>query len=191
MIEAKLREYEVLRSEIISILEGIRQFFMFAILAIGGILSYGITAKNGYIFLIGPLVVISVMSYTRALNLSLIRIATYIRCVIEERTPGLNWESVLFDIRTTTLNSWSELPWGGNRLAIIVVYDALAISCISVSFLYPIDRMIVSILAVFLLLILTWVNFSYYWSTRMDRFKEFEERIRSSKILSTDISSGV
>lgn len=106
MYESELREYEALRQEILFIFRGVLQLFMFALVAIGAIFSYGITAKNGYVFLIGPVIVIACVNYTQVLISGVVRIATYIRCVLEARVPGLNWESIMFDIRRIPSLRW-------------------------------------------------------------------------------------
>jgi len=176
MYDAELREYEALRQEILFNFRGVLQLFMFAMIAVGGIFSYGITARSGYVFLIGPVIVIACINYTQNLLSAVVRIATYIRCVLEENFPGLNWESVMFDVREIPGLRW-EFQRGGHYLALLALYDTLAATCVLASLVFANWKVVIP-LNVCMIVALAWVNYGLFRSTRKEEFEEFEKKLR-------------
>ena len=177
MYESELREYEALRQELLFIPRGVLQLFMFTMVAIGAIFSYGITAKNGYVFLIGPVIVIACVNYTQVLISGVVRIATYIRCVLEARVPGLNWESIMFDIRRTPSLRW-EFQRSGHYIALLALYDTLAATCVLASLVFTEWKDVICVVDACMIVALAWVNYGLFRSTRREEFEEFEKELR-------------
>jgi hypothetical protein len=177
MYESELREYEALRREILFIFRGVLQLFMFAMVAVGAIFSYGITETNGYVFLIGPVIVIACVNYTQVLISGVVRIATYIRCVLEENIPGLNWESIMFDIRRIPSFRW-EFERSCHYIALLAVYDTLAVTCVLASLVFTDWNVVISVVDTCMIGALAWVNYGLLRSTKTEEFEKFEKELR-------------
>jgi hypothetical protein len=177
MYESELREYEALRREILFIFRCVLQLFMFAMIAVGAIFSYGITAENGYVFLIGPVIVIACVNYTQVLITGVVRIATYIRCVLEENIPGLNWESIMFDIRRIPRFRW-EFERNCHYIALLAVYNALAVTCVLASLVFTDWNVIICVVDACMIGALLWVSYGLLRSTKTEEFEKFEKELR-------------
>ena len=177
MNEAELKEYEALRQEIQYNLKGMQLLLYFAMAAVGGIFSYGIVAENGYVFLIGPVIVIACVEYTWMLMLVVVRISTYIRVVLEKQISGLKWETFMFDVRKNKIFGWERqrrLHYG----AILAVYDTLAVGCIVASLVFANWNIVIPVSACIILL-LVWVNYGLFKSTHLNKFEEEEKKIKT------------
>ena len=145
--------------------------------AVGGIFSYGIVAENGYVFLIGPVIVIACVEYTWMLMLVVVSISTYIRVVLEVQISGLKWETFMFDVRKNSKFNWEhqrKVHYG----AILAVYDALAVGCIVTSFAFA-DWKIVIPIGILMIVILVVVNKGLLESTHLKKFEEEEKKIKT------------
>jgi hypothetical protein len=175
MFEAELKEYEALRQEILFDLKGMQRLFYLVMIVVGGIFSYGLVTKNGYVFLIGPVVVISCIGYTRNLMLSVVRINTYIRVVLEKNIPGLNWETYMFKVRKDKSYSW-EPQRRSHYYALLGVYDSLAIGCFITSIVYG-EKILVIPICIVLSILLYITNHSLFDSTKVRHFIDEEKKI--------------
>lgn len=177
MYEAELKEYETLRDEILFYLRTVARLLMFSVVAVGAIFGYGLQAKNGYVFLIGPLVVMACLRQSISYFTSVVRIATYIRCVLEDRVPGLNWETAMFKIRTKPVFRFgfhSAARW----IVDLLIYNALAIGCLVAAFTFEDWKitLVPSILSVLGLIYLSW---DLYHVETSDKFLSLEAKIKS------------
>jgi hypothetical protein len=184
VIDQLVKEYDVLRREPKFNFRSLQQLFIFGITATGALFSYAVTAHSAYVFLAGPIIVFACLSYRHTLLVSLVHIATYIRCHIEAQVPGLNWESFMFSQRNTPTSGW-WLVRPKHHLGILPAFDALAIMCLTGAIAYSVQGSGILWLmlpaCVLLTLPLVWVNVLCYKATDYTTFEKCARMFRISK----------
>ena len=176
MYDAEIAEFNNLRQEILFNFRSILQLFMFAIVSVAGLFSYGLTSQNGYVFLGGPVVVCASLLHATSYFSSVVRIATYIRCVLEERVPGLNWECFMYGLRSAPTFRWRFLRLK-RLIAAAVVHNVLAVGCAIAAITYGKTLIVLPIL-ILLLAGVVYANIQFLNVTSRDRWLAVERFVR-------------
>lgn len=170
-----IEEFKALRQEIIFNFEGQIKLLIFATVGVGSILSFGHKANNSFVFLVGTLIVILCLAYTLALKWSTVRISAYVRCFIEPNVDGLNWETIMKQIRFDKVFGFHLLSFI-HSLGYLIVYDSLALSCSyyssAIGGLYPL------LLNVALMIVIVCLNITILRATSKKVMVAFEENLK-------------
>ena len=99
MVDIKCEEYKHLYSEISRNSQIFQNVFLSNISITAAMIGYGLSNKEGSIFLAPLIIIIPSLFFLASQLESTIRIATYIQVFFEEGSDELNWETKLFQLK--------------------------------------------------------------------------------------------
>lgn len=133
-LEGVLKEYELLKSEILHRDRLVLQIQSIVFPAVGIIVAQAFSFDISYVFLV-PLPILLIASYYVAnQRWSILQIASYLRCEIESKNPalGLKWESELSALQDARIKRSS--PFRGNILVESSLFNIFGITALILYF---------------------------------------------------------
>jgi hypothetical protein len=193
-------EYNSLRQEILNHQNNRLTVLGLALTATAALIAAGIQLKNPYLPLVASFVLSAARMQLVYIHAGIQRISSYIRIILEDRNPELNWERASYYVRSSSIKKGapvrniSSLRPTDNLL----LYTGLGSNVLSLYLACPTSiqqsRTPISIaLAVFVLWFGIWIYYGYTqvheWNNMSAEDREAEKWIEFRKSLSMKIAS--